>query len=546
MSDGSKTEERAKRPGTLKSLALAMASWRTASVTLLSFSSGLPLGLVWIAIPDWLRSSGVDIRVVGLVTLAQAPWSFKFLWSPLMDRYVPPFWGRRRGWMALAQVALFATTLALAGLGSHPEAAWVVGALAMAVAFSAATQDIAIDAYSVEVLRKEEQGVAVGARVALYRAAMFIAGSAAITLAGRISWSWVVIGLALLYLPLLLITRFAPEPEERVPPPRSLKDAVWYPFVGFLNRHRALEILAFVFAYKLADNLGGSLLRPFLVDMGYSALHRGVALGTIGLFGTIIGTLIGGAWTTVLGLGRALWVFGVVQIVSNVGYVLVARAGAPNEWLMYSAIGFEQVTQGLGTGAFSVLLLRLTQKRFSATQFALLSSLFSIPRVVAGPISGFAVHAMGWEQFFWFTMVAGVPGMLLLSRFVPLGVKDPNFDVETQVRPATRALSRGALTTAAVLAGVGGILLGGLTTALLGAMQAVRTKPADGFDFGAALSAMLQPASITDWVTLAGIVIFGVVVGLLTAAALAARSGAFYIPEEEAPPTPPPGAAEAR
>jgi PAT family beta-lactamase induction signal transducer AmpG len=248
----------------------------------------------------------------------------------------------------------------------------------------------------------------------------------------------------------------------------------------------------------------------------------------------------------VLGLGRALWVFGVVQIVSNVGYVLVARAGAPNEWLMYSAIGFEQVTQGLGTGAFSVLLLRLTQKRFSATQFALLSSLFSIPRVVAGPISGFAVHAMGWEQFFWFTMVAGVPGMLLLSRFVPLGVKDPNFDVETQVRPATRARSRGALTTAAVLAGVGGILLGGLTTALLGAMQAVRTKPTDGFDFGAALSAMLQPASITDWVTLAGIVIFGVVVGLLTAAALAARSGAFYIPEEEAPPTPPPGAAEAR
>ena len=545
MSDGRKTEERTQRPGTLKSLALAMASWRTAAVTLLSFSSGLPLGLVWIAIPDWLRTAGVDIRIVGLVTLAQAPWSFKFLWSPLMDRYVPPFWGRRRGWMAVAQVALFATTLALAGVSDHPEAAWVVGALAMAVAFSAATQDIAIDAYSVEVLRKEEQGIAVGAKVALYRAAMFIAGSAAITLAGRISWKWVVIGLAALYLPMIVITRFAPEPEERLPPPRSLKDAVWYPFVGFLTRHRAIEILAFVFAYKLADNLGGSLLRPFLVDMGYSATDRGVALGTIGLFGTIAGTLIGGAWTTVLGLGRALWLFGVVQIVSNVGYVLVARAGAPNGLLMYSAIGFEQVTQGLGTGAFSVLMLRLTQKRFSATQFALLSSLFSIPRVVAGPISGFAVYAMGWENFFWVTMVAGIPGLLLLSRFVPLGVKDPNFDVETQVRPAVRAMSRGALTTTAVLSGVAGIVLGGLTTALLGAMQAVRTNPTGGFDFGAALSSMLQPASVTDWVTLAGIVIFGVMVGLLTAAALAARSGAFYIPEQEAPPTPP-GAAEAR
>lgn len=545
MSDGQKSEARAERPGTLKSLAMAMASWRTAAVTLLSFSSGLPLGLVWIAIPDWLRSAGVDIRVVGLVTLAQAPWSFKFLWSPLMDRYVPPFWGRRRGWMAVAQVALFATTLAMAGVANHPEAAWVVGALALAVAFSAATQDIAIDAYSVEVLRKEEQGIAVGARVALYRAAMFIAGSAAITLAGRISWSIVVIGLALLYLPILIITRFAPEPEERLPPPRSLKEAAWYPFVGFLQRHRALEILAFVFAYKLADNLGSSLMRPFLVDMGYSATDRGVALGTLGLFGTIAGTLIGGAWTTVLGLGRALWLFGVIQIVSNLGYVFVARAGAPNELLMYSAIGFEQVTQGLGTGAFSVLLMRLTQKRFSATQFALLSSLFSIPRVLAGPISGFAVYAMGWENFFWLTMVAGIPGLMLLARFVPPGVKDPNFDVEAQVRPATRAMSRGALTTTAVLSGVAGIVLGGLTTALLGAMQAVRTNPAGGFDFGAALSAMLQPASVGDWVTLAGIVIFGAMVGLLTAATLAARSGAFYLPEQEAPPSTT-GAAEAR
>ncbi|GEN08162.1 MFS transporter, PAT family, beta-lactamase induction signal transducer AmpG [Myxococcus fulvus] len=525
-----------KRPGTWASLARAMASWRTASVTLLSFSSGLPLGLVWIAIPDWLRSIGVDIRVVGLITLAQAPWSFKFIWSPLMDRYVPPFWGRRRGWMAVAQVALFATTLALAGLGEHPEAAWVVGALAMAVAFASATQDIAIDAYAVEVLRKEEQGVAVGARVALYRAAMFIAGSAAITLAGRVSWKWVVIGLATLYLPMLIITRFAPEPEERLAPPKSLKDAVWYPFVGFLSRHRALEILAFVFLYKLADNLGGTLLRPFLVDMGYSDLHRGVALGTIGLFGTILGTLVGGAWTTVLGLGRALWVFGVIQIVSNIGYVLVARAGAPSVWLMYSAIGFEQVTQGLGTGAFSVLLMRLTQKRFSATQFALLSSLFSIPRVVAGPIAGFLVYSIGWEPFFWFTMVGGIPGLLLLARFVPLGVRDPDFDVQS--RPTTRAVSRPMMVGSAALAAVVGMGLGLVTTALLTAVQNLRKAPQAGFDFATPFGALFQPASVTDWVTLASIIVFGLTVGLLTAAVLAARSGAFYLPEQEAPPSP--------
>lgn len=536
MSEQDKSGAKAARPGTWASLARAMASWRTASVTLLSFSSGLPLGLVWIAIPDWLRSIGVDIRVVGLITLAQAPWSFKFLWSPLMDRYVPPFWGRRRGWMAVAQVALFATTLALAGVGDHPEAAWVVGALAMAVAFASATQDIAIDAYAVEVLRKDEQGVAVGARVALYRAAMFIAGSASITLAGKVSWKWVVIGLAALYLPMLFITRFAPEPEEHFTPPKSLKDAVWYPFVGFLARHRALEILAFVFLYKLADNLGGTLLRPFLVDMGYSDIHRGVALGTIGLFGTIAGTLIGGAWTTVLGLGRALWVFGVIQIVSNIGYVLVARAGEPNVMLMYCAIGFEQVTQGLGTGAFSVLLMRLTQKRFSATQFALLSSLFSIPRVVAGPIAGFLVYAIGWEPFFWFTMVGGIPGLLLLARFVPLGVRDPNFDVQS--RPAARAVSRSMLMGGAVFSAVVGMGVGAVLTALLTAVQNLRKTPQAGFDFATPFAALFQPAGVTDWVTLASIVVFGLTVGLLTAAVLAARSGAFYLPDEEAPPTP--------
>jgi PAT family beta-lactamase induction signal transducer AmpG len=163
----------------------AMRSWRTASVALLSFASGLPLGLVWIAIPDWMRASGVDIRIVGLTTLAQAPWSFKILWSPLMDRYALPLFGRRRGWAALAQVALFALTLMLAGVGDRPETPWVVLALALAIAFASATQDIAIDAYAVDVLRPDEQGVVVGARIALYRAAMFTAGSLAITLAGQ-------------------------------------------------------------------------------------------------------------------------------------------------------------------------------------------------------------------------------------------------------------------------------------------------------------------------------------------------------------------------
>jgi PAT family beta-lactamase induction signal transducer AmpG len=407
----------------------ALRSWRTAAVVLLSFSSGLPLGLVWIAIPDWMRSIGVDIRLVGLITLAQAPWSAKVVWAPLLDRYAPPWLGRRRGWMAVTQVALLALGLALAGLGAHPDTPWVVGALALAIAFAAATQDIVIDAYAVDVLRPDEQGLAVGARTALYRAAMFVAGGASITLAGHFSWPAVNVGLALLYLPMLLVTWRAPEPPQPAGTPATLAEAVWLPLRGLFSRPRAIEILAFVVCYKLADNLAGALIRPFLFDMGYSDTDRGVALATIGLAATLVGTFLGGLVTTAIGLGHSLWVFGFLQVFSNLGYVLVA-ASPVNRPLMYGATGFESFTSGLGTGAFAVLLLRLTEKRFSATQYALLTSLFGLPRLISGPLSGFLVGAFGWLKFFWITIAAGVPGLLLLARFVPLGAREPTVAVE--------------------------------------------------------------------------------------------------------------------
>jgi PAT family beta-lactamase induction signal transducer AmpG len=418
------------KDGGLRSVLAAFRSWRTAAVVLLSFSSGLPLGLVLIAIPDWMRSIGVDIRTVGLITLAQAPWSLKVFWAPLLDRYVPPGLGRRRGWAAIAQVALLLLGLTLAGVGGNPDTPWVVAALALAIAFASATQDIAIDAYAVDVLRPEEQGVAVGARVALYRAAMFVAGGLSITLAGRLSWPLVNLCLALLYVPMLVITWRAPEPPEQPAAPATLRDAVWRPLVGLLRRHRALEILGFVVFYKLADNLAMALTRPFLVDMGYSADDRGVALATIGLAASLGGTFLGGIVTTVLGLGHSLWLFGFLQSFASIGYVVLA--GSPvNRPLMYAATGFESLCSGMGTGAFSVLLLRLTEKRFSATQYALLSSLFGLPRLFAGPVCGFLVAALGWRRFFWITIASGIPGLVLLARFVPLGVREPALEVES-------------------------------------------------------------------------------------------------------------------
>jgi PAT family beta-lactamase induction signal transducer AmpG len=263
----------------------------------------------------------------------------------------------------------------------------VVGALALAIAFAAATQDIVIDAYAVEVLRPDEQGLAVGARTALYRAAMFVAGGASITLAGRFSWPAVNVGLALLYLPMLFVTWRSPEPTQVPGRPKTLAEAVWQPLRGLFARPRAIEILAFVVCYKLADNLAGALIRPFLVDMGYSDTDRGVALATIGLAATLVGTFLGGLVTTAIGLGHALWTFGFLQVFSNLGYVLVA--GSPvNRLLMYGATGFESFTSGLGTGAF------------------------------------------GWRTFFWITIAAGAPGLLLLARFVPLGAREPTVAVE--------------------------------------------------------------------------------------------------------------------
>jgi PAT family beta-lactamase induction signal transducer AmpG len=420
----------------------ALRSRRTAAVSLLSFSSGLPLGLVWYAIPDWMRDTGVDIRVVGLITLAQAPWAFKVIWSPLMDRYVPPFWGRRRGWMGVTQLALCVLGLMLAGVGERPEAVWVVGALAFAIAIASASQDIAIDAYAVEVLRKDEQGAAVGARLALYRAAMVVSGGASITLAARVGWPTVNVLLALVYVPILVLTWRSPDPDRPPVPPQSLRDAVWLPLAGMLRRRRAFEILAFVVLYKFADQLAQALTRPFLVDMGYGADHRGIALATIGVAATIGGAFVGGFVTTVAGLGHSLWIFGFLQLFSNAGYFLLSLLDRPNLAAMYAATSFELATSGMGTGAFGVLLLRLTERRFSATQYALFSSLFALPRVVAGPITGFAVDAVGWPAFFLSTMVLGVPGLLMLARFVPLGVREPALDTgeSTEAAPAAQKL----------------------------------------------------------------------------------------------------------
>ncbi len=468
-----------------------------------------------------MRDIGVDIRLVGVLTLAQAPWTFKILWAPLMDRYAPPWWGRRRGWISIAQVALMGGGILLAGQGGHPDTPWIIGALALAIALASATQDVALDGYAVELLHKDEQAVAVGARIAVYRAAMALAGALAITLAGRFSWPMVNLFLASLYLPMIFLTWKSPEPDEIPAPPKTMKEAIWLPFLGFLSRYRALEILAFVVFYKLADNLGGALLRPFLIDMGYTSDDRGIGLLLAGLPANLIGTFIGGVCTSFLGLGRALWFFGFLQIFSNIGYVLIADSEI-NRTLMFGAIGFETLTQGMGTGAFSVLLLRMTNRKFSVTQYALFSSLFASVRVFSGPISGFMVDALGWVPFFWITIAAGIPGLVLLQRFVPWGVREPEF--------YERAAPRGdpcSATQVWIRGGIGfvlGLFVAIGTVALLAYLKALRLDSDPTLGLGYYFQEALLPTEMIGWIQFVGAFLASIILGLLTAAYFAAKN----------------------
>jgi PAT family beta-lactamase induction signal transducer AmpG len=509
----------------LQRLVAALRSRRTIAVVLLSFSSGLPLGLVWYAIPDWMRDIGVDIRLVGLLTLAQAPWAFKVVWAPLMDHFVPPFWGRRRGWIAIAQLALLVCTLMLAGVGDHPDALWVVGAVALAIATASASQDIAYDAYTVDVLETDEQGAAAGARTAMYRAAMAVSGGLSITLASQWGWAAVNAGLAAIYLPMLALTWMAPPSPQTAAPPPTLRAALWQPFVAFLSKPRALEILAFVVFYKLADQLAQSLTRPFLIDMGYGAYDRGLALATVGLAATMSGALLGGWVTTLVGLGRGLWIFGLLQLLSNAGFYLVARAGEPNLPLMYAATSFELLTSGLGTGAFAVLLLRLTAKRFSATQYALFSSLFALPRLAAGPITGFTVHAIGWPAFYLATIVAGVPGLWLLARLVPWGVREPVFDADEEATLPQPTPSTAFLIRRGLLGGVLSAVAGLAVLVLLAALDAAAASPGGSLDLSSALAATLRVDDASGWIQMAGLLTFAAMAGVLAAAIASVRGG---------------------
>ncbi len=527
-----------RRPGTWESLRAALRSRRIGAVTLQSFSSGLPLGLVWIALPAYLTYRGVDIRTVGLFSLAQAPWTFKFLWAPLLDRFEPGFLGRKRSWIVICQGALLAGIGLLAAAGTSPSVGVVAG-LAMLVAFASASQDVVIDGYAVDVLERSEQGLAVGARVALYRTAMLLSGAVAITLGQRFGWPAVFAGLALLYVPLAGSVVWSPPPPPEVTrPPRTLREATFDPLVDIFRRSRALQMISFLLLYKFGENLATALTRPFLIQKCFVPEDVGLATATIGLVAAIVGTFVGGSSTQKIGLTRALWLFGAIQAVGFLGYVVVDHMtpGAPcgggatgtlvqplsSRLVMYAAVAVENSAQGMASGAFGVLLLRLTQKQFSSTQYALFSSIFAIGRTLAGPPAGFLADAVGWTPFFLLSVLASAPGLVLLHKFAPLSAPEPELDAEARV-PAM-PVSRRRLGATGLTWAAGGFLVSAAVSALLAALKAARAAGAT-FDYGSALRRLFSPASPSDWIRIDSLAVVGLLAGAAAAAFLAARHG---------------------
>ncbi len=390
-------------------------SWRMAVVLLTGFSSGLPLALTGGTLQAWMASEKVDLGLIGVFSLVGLPYSLKFLWSPLMDRFVPPFLGRRRGWMIICQAAV---ALSIAGMAfcDPVSAPALLAVLAVGLAFSSASQDIVLDAYRAEILHKDELGAGAGVYIMGYRISMLISGAFALILADHVPWRIVYLVMAGAMIIGVITSLTAPEPKVDSPPPKSLSEAVVQPFVDFFRRPGVFEILAFIIIYKLDVVMTMAMMTPFLMQLGFTKTDIGAVMKGFGMVATIVGGLAGGAWMAKLGIYRSLWIFGGLQAVSGLSFLALARAGH-NYPLMVTAITMENLCSGMGTAAYSAFLMSLCNPKFTATQYALLSSLMALSRVIAGAPTGYLAKNAGWETYYLVATLIAVPGLLLLTRF---------------------------------------------------------------------------------------------------------------------------------
>jgi PAT family beta-lactamase induction signal transducer AmpG len=399
---------------------------RMLALLLLGFSSGLPLYLFTRTVQAWLTDEGVDLTTIGLFSLVSLPVSLKFLWAPVLDRYVPPILGRRRGWLLVTQVLLL---LAIAAMAFHdPETGLRMLAInTFLIAFLSASQDIVGDAYRTDLLAEREMAAGSAVWVLGYRIAMLVTGSVAFILADHVGWPTAYIVMSLLMLVGIVTDFWAPEPSGEQKAPASLAEAVWHPFRDFFERAgigTGALILAFIVLYKLPDYLAIGMSTPFLLQIGFSETAIGAVNGGVGLFATILGSLAGGALASRMSLNRSLWITLVVQSLSQVGYLGLSLHRGSYAF-MVGAVVLENFVYGIATTVMLAYLMALCSKRFSATQFALLSSLMAVSRDLLVAPAGAVAEATGWPGFFAVALLSGIPALLLLPVLAPWGREHP-------------------------------------------------------------------------------------------------------------------------
>ena len=384
------------------------------------FTSGLPLFLLFQLIPGWLAMEGVGIKEIGFFALVQFPYTWKFFWSPVMDRFTLPFLGHRRGWMLVTQVALL-VSMGSMGFFKPDLSLWSIAYVSIAIAFFSASQDIVLDAYRRELLPDVELGLGNSIHVQTYRLSGLVPGGLGFILADHLPWHMVFVIVALFMLVGVIATLVIDEAIAEPTPPKTLKDSVIEPFRDFIDRvglRSALLVLAFLFLYKLGDNMATALQTPFFVDLGFTGTQIGTISKTAGIVAFISGSMAGGLIMVKMSINRALWLFGVVQIVSIFGFALLSEVG-PDPWMLGFAVFFEYLGVGLGAAALIAFMARTPNPAFAATQLALFTALAAVPRVFANSVTGLIVEQIGWTDFFFLCVAFAVPGMLLLFKVAP-------------------------------------------------------------------------------------------------------------------------------
>jgi len=396
---------------------------------MMGFSCGLPLLLTISVLQAWMQQEGVDLTVIGLMALVGLPYTLKFLWAPVLDRYIPPFLGRRRGWLLIVQILL---TAAIACLGFSQPAVnpWMVAFLAFLVTFFSASQDIVVDAYRREDLSDEELGLGSSLYINGYRVGMLLASGGGLILADLIPFSMVYLIMAACMLVGVVTTLASREPEMTQGSPKSIKEAVIDPFVEYFSRSGwlwGLGVLLFILLYKIGDTMAAAMTTPFYLEIGFTKTQIGAVVKLFGFWATIAGGLAGGVILLKIGIYRGLWIFGFLQAVSTAGFAVLANIG-PSLAGLAAVIAFENLASGMGTAAYAAYMAALTNKRFTATQYALFSSLMGIPRVLAAAPTGFMAKYMGWTEFFIFCTLIAIPGMVMLIKFAPWNGKQAHIE----------------------------------------------------------------------------------------------------------------------